>query len=135
MQVFFLCWYQDKKMICAVLFQRPRAVFPNYVGITEKNNSGFIVKNNHQFFISDILCYESQLNVFVQEWESRDEEYFIDNNTLMLLWILWLLLQNLGVVTMEFVLLCAAEQAKDLCDGDLLQWTLPLWFQNFWQQW
>jgi len=61
---------------------------PNYLGSTEKNNSGFIVKNNHQFFVSVILCYESWLNMFVREWESRDKEHFRDNNELMLPWIL-----------------------------------------------
>lgn len=61
------------------------------------------------------------MNMFVREWESRNEEYFRDNNELMLPWILWLLLQNLRVVTMELGLLCAAEYANDLSCNDLLQ--------------
>lgn len=59
--------------------------------------------------------------MFAREWESRDEEYFRDNNELMLPWILWLLLQNLRVVTMELGLSCAAEYAKGLSCSDLLQ--------------
>lgn len=52
--------YQDKKKLFVQNSLRGQgAVLPNYLGRTEKNNSGFIVKNNHQFFISDILCYES----------------------------------------------------------------------------
>lgn len=86
MQVFFHASIKIEDDLCRALLE---AVIAKLSGEhREKYNSGFTVKNSYQFFISDILCYESLLNMFVQECKSRDEEYFRDNNELMLPWIL-----------------------------------------------
>lgn len=54
-----LCQFRIKRLFVQNSLRGQGGVLPNYLVRTEKNNSGFIVKNNHQFFISDILCYES----------------------------------------------------------------------------
>lgn len=86
MQAFFCAGIRIKDDLCSAVLE---AVIAKLSGEhREKYNSGFTVKNSHQFFVSDIHCYESLLNMFVREWESGGEEYFRDNNELMLPWIL-----------------------------------------------